>query len=74
YGDKSFYLITDQKSKDNLGWMQTGDIVVQQSATKEATTEATKETTPRTANTNTQNTATQTATKNVKQLGQFTTE
>ncbi|WP_210124557.1 glucosaminidase domain-containing protein, partial [Staphylococcus sp. GDB20D115P1] len=42
--------------------------------TKEATTEATKETTPRTANTNTQNTATQTATKNVKQLGQFTTE
>ena len=74
YGDKSFYLITDQKSKDNLGWMQTGDIVIQQSATKEATTEATKETTPRTANTNTQNTATQTATKNVKQLGQFTTE
>ena len=70
YGDKSFYLITDQKSKDNLGWMQTGDIVIQQSATKEAT----KETTPRTANTNTQNTATQTATKNVKQLGQFTTE
>ncbi|MGS0652568.1 hypothetical protein ACU40U_16985, partial [Staphylococcus arlettae] len=29
-GDKSFYLIADQKSKDSIGWMQTGDITVKQ--------------------------------------------
>jgi bifunctional autolysin len=36
-GSKSFYLITDSKSKTNLGWLQTGDITV-----KAATTAKTK--------------------------------
>ncbi|MBF7017457.1 glucosaminidase domain-containing protein [Staphylococcus durrellii] len=31
-GSKSFYLITDNKSKTNLGWMQTGDVTVKKIA------------------------------------------
>ncbi|MGO1299754.1 MAG: GW dipeptide domain-containing protein [Staphylococcus equorum] len=33
-GSNSFYLITDNKTNSNIGWMQTGDITVNEAATK----------------------------------------
>ncbi|OEL07700.1 GW dipeptide domain-containing protein [Staphylococcus equorum] len=33
-GSNSFYLITDNKTNSNMGWMQTGDITVNEAATK----------------------------------------
>ncbi|WP_432722129.1 GW dipeptide domain-containing protein [Staphylococcus equorum] len=33
-GSSSFYLITDNKTNSNIGWMQTGDITVNEAATK----------------------------------------
>ncbi|MDW5472109.1 GW dipeptide domain-containing protein [Staphylococcus equorum] len=33
-GSNSFYLITDNKTNSNIGWMQTGDITVNETATK----------------------------------------
>ncbi|MFL1420375.1 glucosaminidase domain-containing protein [Staphylococcus ureilyticus] len=33
-GKNSFYLITDNKTNTNLGWMQTGDITVKEAVTK----------------------------------------
>ncbi|WP_432724315.1 GW dipeptide domain-containing protein [Staphylococcus equorum] len=33
-GSNSFYLITDNKTNSNIGWMQTGDITVNEVATK----------------------------------------
>lgn len=40
-GSKSFYLIADNKSKTNLGWLQTGDITVKEAASSKAKTVAT---------------------------------
>ncbi|WP_436855373.1 GW dipeptide domain-containing protein [Staphylococcus caeli] len=40
-GSKSFYLITDNKTNANLGWMLTGDITVKEAA-KKATTNQTQ--------------------------------
>jgi len=37
-GSKSFYLITDSKSKTNLGWLQTGDITVKSASTAKTKT------------------------------------
>lgn len=37
-GSKSFYLITDSKSKTNLGWLQTGDITVKAASTAKTKT------------------------------------
>nr|CAC51118.1 putative bifunctional autolysin [Staphylococcus xylosus] len=33
-GNNAFYLITDNKTNTNIGWMQTGDIKVKEAATK----------------------------------------
>ncbi|PTE43707.1 GW dipeptide domain-containing protein [Staphylococcus equorum] len=33
-GSNSFYLLTDNKTNSNIGWMQTGDITVNEAATK----------------------------------------
>lgn len=33
-GSNSFYLITDNKTNSNIGWMQTGDITVNEATTK----------------------------------------
>ncbi|MDW8570666.1 GW dipeptide domain-containing protein [Staphylococcus shinii] len=36
-GNNAFYLITDNKTNTNIGWMQTGDIKVKEAATKATT-------------------------------------
>ncbi|MDG0843299.1 GW dipeptide domain-containing protein, partial [Staphylococcus equorum] len=36
-GSNSFYLITDNKTNTNIGWMQTGDITVNEATTKNTT-------------------------------------
>ncbi|MDW4376475.1 GW dipeptide domain-containing protein [Staphylococcus saprophyticus] len=38
-GSNAFYLITDNKTNTNLGWMQTGDITVKETAKKPAATQ-----------------------------------
>ncbi|MDW4066622.1 GW dipeptide domain-containing protein [Staphylococcus saprophyticus] len=38
-GSNAFYLITDNKINTNLGWMQTGDITVKETAKKPAATQ-----------------------------------
>ncbi|NWK84438.1 glucosaminidase domain-containing protein [Staphylococcus sp. GSSP0090] len=38
-GSNAFYLITDNKTNTNLGWMQTGDITVKEAAKKPAATQ-----------------------------------
>ncbi|MCE5099413.1 SH3-like domain-containing protein [Staphylococcus cohnii] len=40
-GNNSFYLITDNKTNTNLGWMQTGDITVKEAVTKATATPTT---------------------------------
>ncbi|WP_192945582.1 glucosaminidase domain-containing protein [Staphylococcus cohnii] len=40
-GNNSFYLITDNKTNTNLGWMQTGDITVKEAITKATATPTT---------------------------------
>ena len=40
-GKNSFYLITDNKTNTNLGWMQTGDITVKEAVTKATATPTT---------------------------------
>src|SRR5699024_8351258 len=43
-GDNGFYLITDNDSDTNLGWMQVGDITVKEAATKPVSNETQSET------------------------------